>query len=321
MEGSFEELVHEQAGMVARRQLVSHKVPWNQVDHQVRARRWTVRTPRVLSTTTGPMSRDQILWLAVLHAGPRSMLGGLTAAEQHGLTGWEREDVTVLVDDQLAFEDVPGVHFFRSRRPFDLMRSPKPGIPRSKVEPALLLWAGYDAAPRAAHGVLAASVQQRLTTPERLIEWVDQLRPLRRAKPFKRTLCDIAAGAHSAFELDVRRMCRQHGMPLPRRQVRRFDRTGRPRWTDCEWELPDGAVVVLEIDGGLHLDVTQWQADLRRARRLTTPHRTVVRCAGAELRLEPSEVALDLLALGVPGRVPENTSGGGDRHTTRIPGT
>ena len=58
--------------------------------------------------------------MAVLHAGPRSMLGGLSAAEVHGLKGWEREEITVLVDDELSFEAVDGVRFFRSRRPFDV---------------------------------------------------------------------------------------------------------------------------------------------------------------------------------------------------------
>ena len=80
---------------------------------------------RVISTTTGPLSRDQRLWLAVLHAGPRSMLGGLTAAEVHGLRRWERDVVTVLVDDELDFEPVDGVRFFRSRRSWSCCMTPE----------------------------------------------------------------------------------------------------------------------------------------------------------------------------------------------------
>jgi hypothetical protein len=308
MQAELAHLVRAQAGLVARRQLTAHGLDWDSADRHIRARRWIARTPRVISTTTGPLSREQQLWLAVLHAGPRSMLGALTAAQVHGLRGWERDDVTVLVDDELSFEPVHGIHFFRSRRPFELLRSPHPGLPRCQLEPAVLLWAGYDATPRAAHGVLAASVQQRLTTPDRLLAWVDRLQPLRRAKPFRRTLGDIAGGAQSGAELDVRRMCRKFSMRPPDRQRMRTDRAGKRRWTDCEWDLPDGTTLVLEVDGSFHLEVRQQAEDFKRARRITTRTRIVVRCSAYELRHEMEEVAVDLMGLGVPGRVPDNAA-------------
>ncbi len=213
----------------------------------------------------------------------------------------------MLVDDELAFEPVDGVRFFRSRRPFELLRSARPGIPRAGLEPAILLWAGYEAPVRAAHGVLAAAVQQRLTTPDRLLEWVDLLRPLRRARAFRRTLGDIAGGAHSGAEMDVRRMCRRFGLVKPHRQRPRHDRAGRRRWTDCEWDLPDGTTLVLEVDGSFHLEVRQWEADLKRARSITTRTRLVVRCSVYELRHETAEVAADLVALGVPHVIPNGS--------------
>ena len=304
----LQELIRQQHGMLARRQLSAHGVTWDHVDHQIASRRWTERTPRVISTFTGELTRDQQLWLAVLHAGPRSMLGGLTAAEQHGLSGWERDTVTVLVDDELSFERVDGVRFFRSRRPFPLLRSRKPGLPRCQLEPAVLLWAGYDAQVRPAHGVIAATVQQRLTTPARLAEWVDMLHPLRGAKAFKRTIGDIGGGAHSGAELDVRRMCRRFSMRPPDRQRIRKDRAGKRRWTDCEWDLPDRTTLVLEVDGAFHIEVRQQGDDFKRARRITTRNRIVVRCSAYELRHETEEVAVDLIALGVPGRVPDNAA-------------
>lgn len=301
-------LIASQDGMVARRQLTRHGVEWEHVDHRVRSGRWAERTPRVISTVTGELTRAQREWLAVLHAGERSMLGGLSAAARHGLTGWERDIVTVHVDDELSFEPVDGVRFFRSRRPFDLLRHPRPGIPVCRLEPAVLLWAGYQAMPRPAHGVIAASIQQRLTTTDRMVEWVDVLRPLRWSRPFKRTLGDIAGGAHSGAELDVRRMCRRYGIPLPDGQRSRVDRGGTRRWTDCEWLLRDGTTLVLEVDGSFHLDVLEAMSDHRRGRRLTTATRIVVRCSAFELRFEDSEVAADLIALGLPGRVPQTAA-------------
>ena len=297
-----------QAGMVARRQLNAHGVDWDAARNQIAAGRWVERTPRVLSTTTGPLSWDQWLWLAVLHAGPKSMLGSLTAAGRHGLTGWDREHVSVIVDDELSFESVDGIDFFRSRRPFSLLRDPRPGIPICRVEPAVLLFAGYEATNRAAHAVVAAAVQQRLTTAARMVEWIDQLRPLRRAKPLKTTLSDVAGGAHSGAELAVGSMCLRFGIPLPQRQRSRKDREGRQRWTDCEWDLPDGTTLVLEVDGSFHMEVRQWGDDLKRARRITSRRRIVVRCSAYELRHETEEVAVDLIALGLPGRVPQHAA-------------
>jgi hypothetical protein len=302
------EVLHEQGGLIARRQLLRSGIDRFDVRNQVAAGRWVEVTPRVIATTTGPLSAQQRRWLAVLHAGPRSLLGGLTAAEVDGLDGWQRDEITVFVDDELSFEPVDGVRFFRSRRPFDVLRSERPGIPRVQLEAAVLLWAAYDAAPRAAHGVIAATIQQRLTTPQRLMDWIDRLRPLRRAKAFRTTVSGVAAGAHSLAELDVARMCRQFHMPLPRRQVSRVDTSGRQRWTDCEWELADGRVVVLEIDGSFHMEAAAWLDDMRRGRRLTTPRRTVVRCSAYELRHEPREVATDLIGLGIPGRVPDSAA-------------
>jgi hypothetical protein len=143
------------------------------------------------------------------------------------VTGWERCDVTVLVDDELSFEAVDGIHVFRSRRPFELLISPRHGIPRCQLEPAVLLWAGYDAT--------------------------------------------------SGAELEVRRMCRRFSMPPPDRQRGRTDRAGKRRWTDCEWDLPNGTTLVLEVAGAFHIEVRQQGDDYKRARRITTRNRMVVR--------------------------------------------
>jgi len=294
------ELLLSQHGVAARRQLLGLGIEWEGIRNQVSARRWVVHTSRVIGTTTGALTWDQRCWVALLHAGPRSLLGGLSAAEVRGLTGWHRETITVLVDDELAFEPVEGVRFFRSRRPFELLRSPRPGIASAQLEPAALLWAAYDAPVRAAHGVLAACVQQRLTTADRLLAWVDELQPLRRARSFKRTLLDVAGGAHSGAELDVRRLCRRFGLRPPDRQRIRQDRSGKRRWTDCEWDLPDGTTLVLEVDGAFHIEVMEWGADAKRSRGITTSQRTVVRCTAFELRHEMEDVARDLIALGVP---------------------
>ncbi|MCL8027235.1 endonuclease domain-containing protein [Nocardioides bruguierae] len=292
-------LAQEQGGLLARRQLTRLGVPRGAVRAQLDAGRWSLTTPRVVQLSTGEATTRQREWVGVLHAGPRSMLGGLSALRLHGLAGWEPDQVTVWVDDELAFEPVPGVRFFRSRRPFELLRGPGL-LPRARCEPAALVHAGYRLGPRAADGLLAAVVQQRLTTPERLLTWVQTLRPLRGAPRFRAALGWVAAGSHSRLEQDVVDLCAGAGLEPPRQQHGRTDADGRRRWTDCEWLLPDGRVLVLEVDGGAHVEARHWAADERRARRLSSAGRLVVGCTAYEVRHEPAEVIADLVRLGVP---------------------
>lgn len=295
----WRDLARRQAGMLARRQLRAIGIDHDRVRNQVAAGRWVLRTPTVVSTTTGPLTREQMRWLAVLHAGPDAMLGGLSATEVHGLRNWHRDDITVLVDDQLSLESVPGVTFFRTRRDLAGFRDPRSPLPVARVEPAVLLFAAYDRSLRTGLGALSAVVQQRLTTPELLRGSMATLRPLRRARHFRAALADMDGGSQSLAELDVMRMCRRTGLPEPTRQRRRRDTSGRVRFTDAEWLLPDGTLLVLEVDGAFHMGTETWEDDLRRHRGLSGRDRIVVRCTARELRDEPAVVARDLRALGL----------------------
>jgi hypothetical protein len=300
---SWAELAQAQAGALSWRQLRELDVSRAVVRNKLSSGRWAQRTEEVLTTTTGPLSDEQRRWVAVLHCGPGALIGGLTAAHLHGLQRWHRGEVHVIVANADSFEAVPGVTLFRTRKPLRLLRHPSP-LPTCALEPAVLLWAAYEPSARSATIVLAAVVQQRLTTPEALVGWVELLKPLRRAPAFRELLIDIAGGSQSLAEVEVVRMCRDHGLRVPDRQVERRDSTGALRFTDCEWELPDGRTLVLEVDGGFHSDVEHYEGDVRRQRRLTTPTRVVVRCTSQELRREPWVVAADLRALGVPTVLP-----------------
>ncbi len=296
---TWPELAAAQAGVLSWRQLGELGVPRGLVRNKVASGRWARRTEEVFTTTTGPLSREQRLWLAVLHCGPQAMVGGLSAAAVHGLRNWERDDVCVIVSNDDSFEPVVGVEIFRTRRRLGLMRHPSP-LPTCRLEPSVLLWAAHTPAVRSGMGVLAAVVQQRLTTPVALASWVDRLKPLRRAPAMRALLADLAGGSQSLAEVDVVRMCRENGLRVPDRQVRRRDSAGALRYTDCEWDLPDGRTLVLEVDGAFHIEVRQYELDVRRHRRLTTPTRSVIRCTSQELRTEPWVLAADLRALGVP---------------------
>lgn len=285
--------------MLAQRQLTELRVPRSAVRRHLRVGRWAQRTSHVFSTTTGPLSFDQRLWMAVLHAGPTALVGGLTAGAVHGLRHWHRDNITVLVDDQLSFEPLSGVRFFRSRRPLDGWRSPRV-LPVCRIEPAVLLFAAYEPNLRTGLGAVAATCQQRLTVVSQLRTWTEQMRPLRRARHLRALFDDLDGGAQSLAEVELRRMCRRFAIALPQSQRRRRDRAGKLRYTDAEWRLADGRVLVLEVDGGFHDDVVQSSADRRRQRKLSVTDRVVLGCTAYELRYHPEDVAQDLIALRVP---------------------
>lgn len=297
---TWDQLAAQQADVISHRQLRMCGVSPDFVKAQVAARRWARRTTEVITTTTGVLSSEQVQWLGVLHAGGASLLGGLSAAAQHGLRNWHRDVVTVLVDQESSFEPVSGVRFFRTRRSLAALRASREGVPCARLEPAILLFAGHERHRRTAHGAVMACVQQGLTTPERLMPWIADLRPLRRAGEFRDLLDDLTGGSHSVGEREVVMACRAWGLQPPIRQRQRHDRSGRRRYTDCEWDLPDGRVLVLEVDGAFHMDITSYTGDVRRHRSLTTGRRLVVRATSYELRHEPEEVMADLVALGVP---------------------
>jgi hypothetical protein len=295
----WRELADAQAGLLSHRQLRELGITRGEIRNHLRVSRWAVRSGEVVSTTTGPLSPKQALWLGVLHGGPSAMVGALSAAGVRGLKRWEREEITILVSNPMSFEPLPGYRFFRTRRPFKVLLG-SGELPACRLEPAVLMFAAHEPHLRTALGAVTATVQQRLTTAASLTAWLDRLAPLRRSRDLRLLLGDVAEGAHSMAEVDLREACRTFGVQPPRSQRTRTDNRGRLRYTDAEWLLPDGRELVLEVDGAWHDDPMQATLDRRRNRQLTTATRVVVQCSAWEIRHEPWEVMQDLIALGVP---------------------
>ena len=302
----WRELAADQGGLLARRQLNTLGYDDQYVDAQVAAGRWQLVSDGVACTTTGILTREQLMWAGVLHAGPGSAIGGLTALERRGLKHWHRDEITVMLAKSHNLAPLAGVRFVETRRPVGLYATGD--LPTWRIEPAALLFAGYQRSSGTAIGLLAAVVQQRLTRPDRLLTEIDRMRPLRWAKRFQRALEAIADGSHSLAELRVDTMCRDHNLPLPDRQTKRLDASGRVRYTDAEWRSRVGRVVVLEVDGGFHMEVGHWEADIARERDLVATGAIVLRCTDRELKDEPARVAASLRAVGVGAEEAEDKS-------------
>ena len=295
-------LVELQSGVAARRQL--QRAGWSdrQIAHEVDFDRWQRPTPGVFVTNTGALTDVQREWIGVLHAGPGAVLSHLTAARRGGLDWVGRDVIDVLTAKGDLVEPLDGYFFHQTRRPYERWVKPIIGPPRLPIEYAALLAAERDGNVRRAIGLLAACVQQGLTTTDRLGSTIPAIRKLRHGKTFGLVLGDIAGGAQSFAEINVGKLCAEAGLAPPDRQVVRLDKEGRRRYLDCVWVLPDGRVVVLEIDGSFHAEVRAWWKDMKRERAVVVQGDTVLRCSSMELRLEPNDVIADLRAIGVPSR-------------------
>ncbi|MFE9655982.1 hypothetical protein [Micromonospora sp. NPDC006431] len=297
----LEWLLFEQSGIVTWAQATAELTPAT-VRHLLASGRWQ-RVCRGLlrAAPGGPFSQDEQWWVAVLAAGEGAVLAGLAAARAGGLRGtWRYEVVDVLVPHQRRATDLlrrlpPGLPAVRARRVRQLPdadrqrgRPDRTSMARSLVDAAQ--WARTD---DEAQEILAAGCQQRRVTPAEVGAVVDRLPRARRRSLIRETLRDVAGGAEALSEIDLVRLCRRHGLPMPDGQERRRDAEGRIRYLDAYWRRWRPHV---EVDGAHHMDARHWAADLRRQNRVWIEGDRILRFTAFDVRRRPEEVAAQLRA-------------------------
>ena len=296
------QLAKRQLGVLHRRQLDELDLTPGYVSAQLSARRWSAVGHKVVVLQNAPLQRDQLLWLAVLDAEDLVALGSHTSLELGGFTPIAREarEIHLVVTRGAKVSRFAGIRVHESRRlrPQDVIQ--RDGLPCTGVERSAIDAAAWQPFPRFACLMLAAVVQQRLTSAARLDAEMRTVGRVRHKAYMRLALLDIADGAQSLGELDLATLCRRFGLVPPIRQVIRRDAAGRRRYLDAEWRLPNGEIVVLEVDGSHHLDVANWQADMKRERSVVVTRRRLLRATAFEVRLEAAVIAADLRALGVP---------------------
>jgi hypothetical protein len=168
--------------------------------------------------------------------------------------------------------------------------------PRALHQPAPALVIAASSLPRvrSACGILAAAVQQRIVGVDDLRAAVVAVPNTRHRRALLAALGDIAQGAQSLSEIDFFRLCRVNDLPLPTRQSVRVDASGRRRYLDVEWRLPDGRVVAVEVDGAVHLTVRQWVDDQLRQNDIVLDGTTMLRFPSVVVREESQLVVRQL---------------------------
>jgi hypothetical protein len=233
----------------------------DQLRWKISSGRWQRPSRGVVIAQSGPPTERQLLRAALLRAGPRSALAGLTAARLDGFKGF---------DDKATFADRPihvlipygykrhtpplglNVVTHYSQRLGDADVHPTRQPRRTRVARSLIDAAAWMPTDRGTMAVLAAGVQQRLVRVADLQQMAGRMETLRRRKMIIEFLGDIAGGSQALSELDfVRLVVRPFGLPVPSRQAARLDRRGRRRWVDAAW---DDRKVAVEIDGAQHTE-------------------------------------------------------------------
>ncbi len=284
--------------MISRRQAVRLLGP-GAVRQRLTSRRWQVAHRGVYVAGSGPFifaCETQRRWVASLSAGGgrAAPVGGMTALAVLGLRGFTEHDIHVVLPERMRHRSPP--IFAVVHRCVDLTRDhvhwsaapPCTRAARSVVDAAR--WARFDDRARA---VVAAACQQGLVNGDEVETALAAMPRVRRRDLIREAARDAQGGVHSLPEAEFVRLCRGAGLPRPTSQVVRDDSAGRRRYLDAHF---DGWLVHVEIDGGHHMDVRQWWADMKRQNDLWIPGGRVLRFPSWAIRHRPAEVAAQLRA-------------------------
>jgi hypothetical protein len=296
------ELAEAQCGVTTRQQLIGLGVTLSTINSQLAAQRWTKWGSHVVILHNFEPTRAQLMWAAVLDAGYPAALASHTALELQGFKPFAREasEIHLLIERGAKVTRHPMITVHESRRVKPEYHVDVAGLPCTDIARSAIDAAVWQPWPRFACAQVAAAVQQRLCTAEDLDRAMRYVGRVRHKAHLREAIMDIRGGSQALSEIDLVRLCRRFGLQEPDRQIKRSDRHGRPRYLDAEWKLPSGRRVVLEVDGAHHLDVENWQADMRRERGVVIGGAQVLRATSVEVRIEPSQIAADLIAIGVP---------------------
>lgn len=244
-------LSRSQDAVVTRRQLADVGVHRALVRQRFAARVWRpLGTRLVLLTAKGP-SRRMLLRGAALAAAPRGVLAGRSGLELRGLDSPAHEPVHVQVPAGRRVTAFVGVvvHSTYFLQPDDLVELD--GIQTTTAARATVDAARWEGSPRAAAGIVLASLQQRLCSVEEIETAIARFEKFQQSAAVRQALLDALDGADSVGEVDVSDLVVRAGLPRPERQFVLETPEG-PRPYDLAVELPDGTLLLIEVDGPRH---------------------------------------------------------------------
>lgn len=221
-EREIRRLLRRQSGVISRRQVLDSDGDDRFIDRCLRRREWARAHEGVYVDHTGPLTRRQREWAAVLVHAPAA-LAGRSALMSHGLEPdmpGRRDVVELVVDRSRRVADPVGVRT-RQLRHFDDFVQLETSPPRLRLEPAALFVASRAATEDGVVAVLADAVRTGHTTSARLLSTLVLFPRLPRRALMKDVFADVGVGVESALERRyLRDVERAHRLPVAERQVR-----------------------------------------------------------------------------------------------------
>ena len=240
-------ILADQAGVIARRQVLGEGQKPHDIARMVRRREWAPVHEGVFMDHTGEPSWLQRAWAAVLFSWPAALShdSAMRATEGPGRRDRDESVIHVTVDRGRHLVAPEGVRLHRVSG-FGVRTWWNLGPPRIRYEHAVLDVAADAVSDLDAIGVLADACGARRTTAERLLKAVQGRARLPRRFWLVDVLGDVAAGTCSVLEhgylTDVER---PHGLPEGRRQESHRHR-GSNVYRDVDY---DGLGLIVELDG------------------------------------------------------------------------
>lgn len=234
-----------QAGVLSRADVAARGVSDAVIRRAVQRGKWRRVHPRVYAVSPTPLSRDGLLWAALLYAGPGATLSHETAAEMWGLDEPRGATVHATIPVTRRVRSVPTIRIHYAHR-LPQSRHPTRTPPVTRVEDTVLDLIDRARDVQEVVTWLVRSHQRRVTTSERLAHALEGRKKIRWRGEVEEILAGVEEGAESALELwYLKRVERAHELPDGSRQRRRrID--GRVQYSDVEYE---NFGVVVELDG------------------------------------------------------------------------
>lgn len=294
MPAALVELGRWQAGLVTRQQALRAGLTSNAITSKVVNNRWTLVHRGVYATFTGPLTRDALLWAAVLYAGPGARLSHETAAEVIRLADRESPIIHVAIPGNRRVRAPRGVAIHLSSGGRVGWRFARGIPPHTFTEETLVDLANAATKLDDVIGYVTTAFARDLTSEERLRREVAARKRLRWRAELDDIIPTAATGAHSALEYRYDRdVERAHGLPTARKQAGFTKPDGGRGRRDRYYEKYK---LIVELDGrrfhpGEHRDL-----DVVRDNHAAATGASTLRYGWADVTRQPCAVAAQVHA-------------------------